>query len=234
MSKQKLLRYAQFSSMPHCYECADFMHPQLTDHQGQRLEVKGRWAADVFGNTAPLTLELGCGRGEYTVGLAERHPERNFIGIDLKGNRMHVGATAALQKGLTNVRFVRSPIECLGHFFGAGEVAQIWITFADPQPLKPKKRLTSERFLGVYAGFLAEEHLLHLKTDSDILYQSTLEVLQAGGHRIHYQNADIYAQALDYTELAWTTYYERLHTALGKRIKYLRFSLKPALLRLGV
>jgi len=225
MSKKKLLRYAQFSALPNSYECPDYHQPELRDHKREVVELRGRWAAAHFGNEQPLTLELGCGRGEYTVALAERYPERNFIGIDIKGNRMHVGASTAIERGLHNAAFVRMPIECIQHFFAPGEVSEIWITFADPQPVKPRKRLTSRPFLARYRPFLAPEHRIHLKTDSDILYESTLEVIAEEGAELLYQNNDIYAAALAFSELECKTHYEKIHLALGKTIKYLCFRL---------
>lgn len=224
MSKKKLLRYEQFSQMPHCFECPAFINPQLTNNLGEVVELKGKWN-EYFGNPNPITLELGCGRGEYTVSLAQRYPNRNFIGVDIKGNRMHVGALSALEQELDNVAFLRMPIECIEHFFAAHEVAEIWITFADPQPFKPRKRLTSPLFLARYRKVIAPDTVFHLKTDSDILYQSTIEVLEQEKGTILYQNNDIYATPLLFDELNCKTNYEKIHLALGKTIKYLRFQL---------
>lgn len=222
MAKRKLLRYEQVSKLPNTYQIPNFMQPDVLDGKGEKVEIKGNWHRH-FGNNNPITLELGCGRGEYTIDLARRYPNRNFIGIDLKGNRLWMGASTAINEGLHNAAFARAPIEHIRQLFAEGEVAEIWVTFADPQPFKPRKRLTSARFLELYRPLLAKEHLLHLKTDSSVLYESTVEVVPEVKGTILYQNDDIYSAPLAFPELECQTNYEKIHRALGKTIKYLRF-----------
>ena len=190
--------------------------------------LRGRWQADFFRNEHPITLEMGCGKGEYTVGLAARYPERNFIGLDIKGERMHRGSTLAEEQGLTNVGFLRTRAETLLEHFGPGELDEIWITFPDPRPRlgDAKRRLTAPRFLELYRQVLRPGGLVHLKTDSDSLFQYTLELLQerqAPGlvftHDL-YQTPEMLPHAHDIQ-----TTYERKYREQGVPIKYLHFAL---------
>jgi len=146
-TRNKLQKFAELLRMPNVYECFDFMHPELTGKDGTLVELKGRWGADHFGNAKPITLELACGRGEYTVDLARQYPERNFIGVDIKGARIWKGARIALAEELHNAAFLRTRIEAIDHFFAPGEIAEIWITFPDPFLKKGKsnRRLTASR-----------------------------------------------------------------------------------------
>ncbi|MCL4120330.1 UNVERIFIED_CONTAM: hypothetical protein GTU68_012628 [Idotea baltica] len=200
--------------------------PSLTGSQGP-VDLKGRWAKDHFNNDNPITLELACGKGEYTLGLAERYPDRNFIGVDIKGARIWKGAKAALERNMSNVAFLRTRIEQITHFFAAGEVDSIWITFADPFLGKPNRRLTSPYFLSAYRKIMQPEAILHLKTDDSTLYESSLEVLTADpSAQIVYQNNDIYSGPLYTPELEIKTFYEQQHLKSGRLIKYVRFTLK--------
>ena len=168
MGKNKLSKFADMKEYPHVFEC-----PLYYKNEQPPFALRGRWREGFFHNANPIVLELGCGKGEYTVGLAERYPERNFIGVDIKGARMWSGATEALEKGLTNVAFLRTSIEGIDKFFATGEVEQIWITFPDPQMKKYTKRLTSTPFLLRYCRILVPDGIIHLKTDSPFLYTYT-------------------------------------------------------------
>lgn len=227
MSKRKLQKFAELNILPNVYQNFAYRTPLLRNHQGEQLDMRGKWAAH-FGNEQPLTLELACGKAEYTCALAKDFPARNFIAVDLKGNRLWNGAKRALEEGSSNATFLRSRIEQLDLYFEPGEVSEIWITFPDPYLKKSKanKRLTSPRFLELYSKILKPEGILHLKTDSTELYEYSLEVLAEEQHPILYQNADIYSGELPFPELRFETYYERLHRDKGKTIKYLRFQLR--------
>ncbi len=194
----------------------------------EQVDLKGKWAQEHFKNDYPITLELACGGGEYTVGLARKFPERNFIGVDVKGNRLWKGAKTALDEGLTNVAFLRTRIEIIEHFFAPGEVAEIWITFPDPFPRSSKvnRRLTSPFFLEKYRHILQEGGLVHLKHDDPDFYQFTLDTIaEDPQNTLVLKNADIYADALPFPELGIQTLYESFHLAAGKTIKYVRFKI---------
>ncbi|MBI3137198.1 MAG: tRNA (guanosine(46)-N7)-methyltransferase TrmB [Sphingobacteriales bacterium] len=186
----------------------------------------GTWNA-VFGNDHPLTLELACGKGEYAVGLGRLYPNRNFIGVDLKGNRIWVGAKKALQEGLGNVAFLRTQIDKIAEYFAPGEVAEIWITFPDPQLRlsKAKKRLTHPKFLRLYQQFLAPGGYIHLKTDSPDLYRFTKTVISLYGCPLQQDTDDVFGQAIVPEELQIKTHYESLDIAGSNRIHYLCFGL---------
>jgi tRNA (guanine-N7-)-methyltransferase len=170
-------------------------------------------------------LELGCGKGEYTTGLAKRFPEKNFIGVDIKGSRMWRGARTALKENLTNVRFLRTHIELVNSFFGPDEVDEIWITFPDPQLKKKRKRLTSPRFLMNYSRFLRNNGLIHLKTDNTVLFRYTLELAKTNGFIIRVQTSDLYHSGLTDDILDIKTFYEQQFLARGMNINYLCFEL---------
>ena len=174
-TRNKLQKFAELLRMPNVYESFDPTNPQLTGPEGAPVERRGSWARDHFGNDNPVVLELACGRGEYTLDLARQYPDRNFIGVDIKGARIWRGAKTALAEGLDNAAFLRTRIEVIDAFFAAGEVAEIWITFPDPFLKKGKenRRLTAPRFLRLYQKMLAPRGLAHLKTDSRELYEFT-------------------------------------------------------------
>src|SRR5690606_13270638 len=186
---------------------------------------KGRWSEDQFGNDHPIVLELACGEGEYTVKLAKLEPDRNFIGVDFKGNRIWRGAKTALEEEIPNVAFLRIQIEDILDYFAAGEVAEIWITFPDPQPQKGriKKRLTNPTFLTKYKWIAAENAKLHLKTDNDDFYRYTLETLEEFGALVRQATDDVYQSGFVTPELAIKTYYERKYLAEDKRINYVQW-----------
>ncbi len=221
--KNKLKRFAENKTFPHFFEPSREM--LLSDG----FELKGNWNNGFFKNTHPLVLELGCGKGEYTVALAERFPDKNFIGIDIKGARMWRGAKTSLEKKLPNVAFLRMPIELLDKAFGENEVSEIWITFPDPQQKykRTKHRLTNNRFLDIYKKILKPGGLVHLKTDSEFLHGYTLGILEGRGEEILYSHHDIYNNPYA-PELSTSiqTFYEKKWLEEGKKITYLQFRFK--------
>lgn len=224
--KNKLRKFAEILAFPNVYECYNVQQPALVGAGMTPVELKGRWNEQHFKNDLPITLELACGGGEYTVGLAKRFPDRNFIGVDVKGNRIWKGAKEALEAGLSNAAFLRTRIEIIEHFFAAGEVAEIWITFPDPFPRasKENRRLSSAFFHEKYRQILREGGLMHLKHDDPDFYRFTLETIEADPRcQLLYHNDDIYASPLEYPELEIQTLYEGMHLANGKTIKYVRY-----------
>jgi tRNA (guanine-N7-)-methyltransferase len=213
MSRKKLQRFEELKSFDNVFE-----YP---------VELKGKWHGEVFKNTNPIVLELGCGRGEYTLGLSALFPEKNFIGIDLKGSRLWKGAKISLQEKRSNAAFIRSRIEVIDTYFETQEVSEIWITFPDPQPRDKweGKRLTSPDYLALYKRILGPGALIHLKTDNTLLFEYTLELLNKLNKNILYKNADVYSIADPGNELTIETTYERKFKALGEKIKYIRFKL---------
>lgn len=190
--------------------------------------MKGQWGASYFKNAAPLVLELGCGKGDYTVGLAQLDPARNYVGVDIKGARLWRGCRNALERALPNVAFARIQVEFIEKMFAPDEVSEIWVTFPDPQPNKPRKRLTSPMFLARYARILRAGGVVHLKTDDYDLYDYTLnEVVRPAGYEIVACTADLYREEAPGFELARAvqTYYEGIWLAAGKTIKYIAFRL---------
>lgn len=187
--------------------------------------MKGQWAAKQFGNDHPIVLELACGKGEYTVNMAKRYTDKNFIGIDYKGNRIWRGAKTALEENIPNVAFLRIQIETILDYFADTEVAEIWITFPDPQPQvsREKKRLTAPRFLARYKQLLAPAGHMHLKTDNDGLHAYTLEKLMELGAALQAETTDLYRSDLADEVLAIKTYYEKKYLAVDKNINYLKW-----------
>lgn len=192
--------------------------------------MQGKWS-EFFGNPHPIILELACGKGEYTIGLAELYPNKNFIGVDLKGNRLWVGAKRAMEKNLVNACFLRTQIDKLEAYFSPHEVDEIWITFPDPQlrTSRAKKRLTHPKFLRVYKKILKENGRIHLKTDSPELYRFTKTVIEMYGLNVIQDLVDVYSSRLLNAELKIQTYYESLDIAMSKKIFYLCFRL-PAII----
>ncbi|MCO6488625.1 MAG: tRNA (guanosine(46)-N7)-methyltransferase TrmB [Phaeodactylibacter sp.] len=229
MSKRnKLQKFTELLTFPNVYENFDPLEPQLYGLNGAPVQLKGEWASKHFKNNNPITLELACGRGEYTLGLARQNPHRNFIGVDIKGARIWKGARIALEEGLSNTAFLRIRIERIANFFGTGEISEIWITFPDPflRNSKANRRLTAPRFLDEYRKVLEPGGLIHLKTDEPQLYDFTLRTMEEyPGAGILYQDEDIYAKPLPMPELELKTYYEKMHLEEGKKIKYVRFRL---------
>lgn len=185
----------------------------------------GKWNGDVFARTAPIVLELGCGRGEYTVGLAKSDPDRNFIGIDIKGARMWTGARQVEEEGMTNAAFLRCEIENISHFFAPGEVDEVWITFPDPQMKKTRKRLTSTRFLSLYRSIMRPGGVVNLKTDSPFLFEYTRRLVELNSLETLACTDDLYGSALADPVTSIKTYYEQQWLSRGKKIKLISFRL---------
>lgn len=224
MSKRnKLGKFADILSFPNVYENYTPREIRPVGKDGVEVELKGKWT-EHFGNEQDITLELACGRGEYTIQLARDYADRNFIGVDVKGARIWQGAKIALAEELNNVAFLRTKIEVIQEFFGANEVSEIWITFADPFLGKPNRRLTAPAFHERYKSFLKPGGIMHLKTDDPTLYEYTQEVLaERDDVEVLYDRDDIYAQDLDFPELEYKTYYEKSHLRDGRKIKYVRW-----------
>jgi tRNA (guanine-N7-)-methyltransferase len=224
MAKNKLRRFAEMKEMPNVFE------PTVDEIKSDSIDFKGKWNSTVFKNDFPITLELGCGKGEYSVGLAKKYPQRNFIGVDIKGSRMWVGAAEAMELELDNVAFLRNKVDFIDSFFAKGEVDEIWLTFSDPQPNKPNKRLSSKYFIDRYRNILKPGGIIHLKTDSDLLFESTEEEIKTHGYNCHYLTWDLYNEMENLPEsirdiLHIKTHYEELFTAKGFTIKYCQFTI---------
>lgn len=224
MAKRKLQRFEAITKMDNVFE--QIQHSAVVND----FEKKGLWNQNYFKNNNPIVLELGCGKGEYTVGLAQQYNNKNFIGLDLKGNRIWVGATQLKEKNISNAAFLRCRIENITSCFATNEVSEIWITFADPQPQKTRKnkRLTAQIFLEKYKQILNPNGIIHLKTDSTLLYESTLEVIKENNHTLLLHTNDLYHNTpknIEPTLLSIQTHYEKLFTAKGFLINYIKFQL---------
>jgi len=220
VSKNKLKRFAQMATYP------NVIAPLFEDVFRTDYRLKGCWTKEIFGNSNPLVLELGCGKGEYTVALAEKYPEKNFLGVDIKGARIWVGATKALQNKKTNVAFLRTRIDFIESCFIQGEVSEIWITFPDPQPQQSRenKRLTSPRFLQSYQKIMKPEGIIHLKTDSQSLFDYTRETVKAKNFQVIACYDDLYNSSITDDILSVQTHYEKIFIDKGFSIKYLKFA----------
>lgn len=205
------------------------VQPLFDEVFNKDYRLKGKWAKDFFQNDKPLILELGCGKGEYTVGLAKQNPDTNFIGIDIKGARMWRGAKTAVDEGIKNVAFLRTRIDLINSFFGKEEISEIWITFPDPQPKKYYKRLTSTRFLGYYQAFIKQDGFINLKTDSAELYQYTKQLAEINKLELVIDTDNLYNSAIVNDILSIKTFYEQQFLAQGKPIHYLRFKLNNSI-----
>lgn len=214
MGKNKLKKFAEMETFTNVF-------------QPPYEPMAGQWREKYFHNNNPIVVELGCGRGEYTVGLAERYPDKNFIGVDIKGARMWAGAKQAIEKGLNNVAFLRTQIEFITEFFSAGEIDEIWITFCDPQMKKATKRLTSTYFMQRYHKIVKPNGLIHLKTDSPFLYTYTTEMLKLNPYPVLANTDDLYAGNLYPDARALQTHYERQWLDRGLSIKYIEWQLAP-------
>jgi len=217
LTKRKLERFAELKTFPNVIEIL------YDDIKNSTFSLKGMWNVNVFKNNNPIVLELGCGKGEYTTGLAKKYPEKNFIGIDIKGARIWKGAKTAIDENLNNVFFIRSRIELINKIFGPSEINEIWITFPDPQPKKPRKRLTSSRFLNLYKNFLKPNALIHLKTDNYILYEYTLNLISSNKLKIIEYTSDLYNCDCHSEAKEIQTFYEKKFANEGISIKYLKF-----------
>ncbi|WP_127846700.1 tRNA (guanosine(46)-N7)-methyltransferase TrmB [Psychroflexus aestuariivivens] len=222
-SKNKLKRFKENEDFP------NVVQPERAEIVDDTFKYKNRWKQDFFKNEKPLILELGCGKGEYTVGLAKRYPDSNFLGIDIKGARFWRGAKTALEENITNAAFLRTQIELVDQIFGEGEVDEIWITFPDPQIKwkRTKHRMTNPEFLKKYKQVLKPDGLIHLKTDSEFMHGYTLGILEGLGYEIIYAHHDIYVnhQAPEVV-VNIQTFYESQYLKEGKSITYTKFRLK--------
>lgn len=219
MGKNKLKKFAEMKSFGCVIEAP---RHEISDNDH---ELKGHWNSKFFGSDAPLVLELGCGKGEYTVGLARRNPAANHIGIDIKGARIYSGAKTVEQEKIPNAGFIRSEVDLLPAFFAPREVSEIWITFPDPQMKKVNKRLTGTRFLSLYRRVMAPEGVVNLKTDSPFLYEYTRRLALENGLEILQDTADLYGEGGVSETDALKTAYECQWLSRGKKIKLLRFRL---------
>ena len=223
MGKGKLAKFADMET----YDCV-FQYPySVVEHVP--FEMQGHWHEQYFHNDNPIVLELGCGKGEYTVGLAKRYPNMNFIGVDIKGARMWTGATQAIKEGIKNVAFLRTNIEIIDRFFAPDEVKEIWLTFSDPQMKNPRKRLTSTYFMNRYRHFLIDGGIIHLKTDSNFLFTYTTYMVEKNHLPVLLRTTDLYSECSENPEYAEAasiqTYYEQMWIDRGLNIKYMKFLL---------
>lgn len=217
MAHHKLERFAENLTFANLFQVSYEMLEQAP------FEYRGRWK-EFFGNDNPITLELGCGKGDYTIALARIHPDRNYIGVDIKGARLWRGAKTSNEEKMQNVAFIRTRIELIEKFFAEGEVSEIWITFPDPQLKKPMKRLTCERFLTHYKTFLKSGGPIHLKTDSQELHEFTLEeVIKPAGYEVEYKTNDLYATDYAGEAKLTQTFYEKMFLEKGMPITYIKF-----------
>ena len=238
MGKNKLKKFAEMETFHNVFQCG----ARECVEESPVVAMRGKWHAEYFKNDNPIVLELGCGRGEYTVGLAERNPHKNYIGIDIKGARMWAGAKQAELAGIKNVAFLRTNIEMISHFFAPDEVAEIWITFPDPQMKKATKRLTSTYFMARYRQLLRPDGIIHLKTDSPFLYTYTQAMVKENKYPILVDTDDLYNRIPDAgyqtpesaTEeaRALQTHYEHQWLDRGLTIKYIAWQLpkEPSLI----
>lgn len=220
-SKGKLRKFAEIKEFP------NVIQPTFNEVFKKDYPLKGKWRKEFFKNDNPITLELACGKGEYTVGQAELFPNRNFIGIDIKGARIWRGAKTAIEKNLTNVGFLRTRIELINSFFSEGEIEEIWITFPDPQPRKPKHRLTSARFLTEYRKIMSAEGTVNLKTDNPPFYQFTMNMVKHNNLQLLNNTEDIYnTEYSSDPRLTIKTFYEKSWLEQGLKSHYLQFNLQ--------
>ena len=219
MGKNKLKKFAEIEQL----ECVLQYPREKLLNEG--FPFKGKWNRDLYKNDNPIVLELGCGKGEYTVGLAKTNPDKNFVGIDIKGARIWSGAKDVAQQALDNAKFLRTEIENINHFFDSGEVDEIWITFPDPQMQKVRKRLTSTRFLNLYSSLLKTDGVIHLKTDSPFLYEYTRRLVEKNNLDVIEQTDDLYGSGNADPVKSIKTFYESQWLSRGKSIKLISFRL---------
>lgn len=225
MGKNKLAKFEEMKAFEHVVQA-----PYNTLRNNE-FQLKGKWRSEFFGNQNPIVLELGCGKGEYSTELAEKYPDINYLGVDIKGARLWKGANTALTKGLKNVGFLRTNIEIINRFFAPEEVNEIWLTFPDPQMKKTSKRLTSTSFLNRYRQFLKKDGIIHLKTDSNFQYTYTKALVQLNNFEIVADTFDLYESEILNDTLRIKTFYEKQWLSRGINIKYLAFRLNETELR---
>ncbi len=222
-SKNKLKRFTENATF------ANVIQPTREEITEEVFELKGKWNSDFIKNENPIVLELGCGKGEYSVGLAERYPDKNFVGIDIKGARFWRGAKTAVDENMKNVAFVRTQIELVNHIFSENEVDEIWITFPDPQIKykRTKHRMTNSEFLQLYKKILKPDGIMNLKTDSEFMHGYTLGVLHGEGHEVLYANHNVYKnEGAPKEVMEIQTFYEKQYLEINKAITYIRFKIK--------
>ena len=217
MGKGKLAKFADMERYENVFQYPYGVVSEMP------FEMKGKWREMYFHNDNPIVLELGCGKGEYAVGLAKLYPQMNFIGVDIKGARMWTGATQAINEGLRNVAFLRTNIEIIDRFFGKDEVQEIWLTFSDPQMKNPRKRLTSTYFMNRYRRFLVDGGVIHLKTDSNFLFTYTTCMVEENHLPVEYKTEDLYGDGCPIVNIQ--TYYESMWIERGLNIRYVKFHL---------
>lgn len=221
MGKNKLQKFADMEAYPHVFQ---YPFAQLKAENG--CPLKGKWREGFFKNNNPIILELGCGKGEYTIGLAKLNPGKNFIGIDIKGSRMWTGAKEAFEAKMDNVAFLRTDIELINHFFDTDEIDEIWITFPDPQMKKVRKRLTSTRFMQLYQQFTKRDALVHLKSDSQFLFSYTKLMIEQNNYKLNLISTDLHHSNCPSELKSIRTFYEQQWLDRGLEIKYIQFELE--------
>ncbi len=219
MAKRKLKRFEEMKKF------SNVLQPEFNEVYNKDFAFKGKWNKSFFQNDNPIIVDLGCGKGEYSIELARRFEEKNYIGIDIKGARIWKGAKQALDENINNVAFIRTRVELINSFFDSNEIDEIWLLFPDPQPKKKKKRLTSGKFLNLYKKILRTDGIVHLKTDSDLLYLYTLEIAKYNNLKVECFTDDLYNSNLIDDSLSIKTYYENQFLEQGSNINYLRFKL---------
>jgi len=224
MGKDKLKRFAEVESFD------NVIQPSMEELKAG-FSLKGNWRKEFFKNDNPIVLELGCGKGEYVVGLSRLNPDVNYIGIDIKGARLWRGAKTCIEEGLSNGAFVRSKVDFVDQLFAAGEVNEIWLTFSDPQPKRPRKRLTSPLFIDRYKKILAPNGLVHIKTDSELLFEYTLEEIEDNDYKNILTSWDVYGELVKNCDdelrniMEIKTFYEQKWLGMGIKTKYCKFAL---------
>jgi tRNA (guanine-N7-)-methyltransferase len=222
VAKKKLIHFQENLTFPHLFQ------PGYKEVQSG-FHLRSKWDHAFFKNQNPVVIELGCGKGEYTVGLAAKYPKKNFIGIDFKGSRLWRGCKTVSEQGLKNVAFVRTRVDYLENLFGPREISEIWITFPDPQPGKERKRLTAPLFLNKYKTILTNDGIIHLKTDNQFFFDYSLEIVNEFKHHLLFATEDLYHSGLQEDVIQIQTYYEDIWLKEGKKILYMKFSLNTGL-----